>query len=275
MLALFQEVCRLACTVAIDLAFMFSCLPRIKRLMSFVDSPFVLGCLALICMVAGLAKGMTGFGGALVMAPLFGLLIPAPEVGVLIVLIHLATSLQGVRNWASAARWRTVIPLALIATGCAAVTTRWLVSESGVDLRRIVAVAVLLSTLMHIRGWRWLHDSGWRPTFTAGAISGALTVLGGIGGPPIVYYLNGIGQGAALRANLLAYFAVLYVGVVALFVVERQVHASQLYSTALLVPMFALGVFAGERLCKRLPARGLEHIVSGLLLTSGLIALVA
>jgi uncharacterized protein len=248
--------------------------------MNFADfadlagSPATLGCLALITMVAGMSKGLTGFGGALVMAPLFGLLIPAPEAGVLIVLIHFATSLQGVRSWAGAARWRTVVPLALVAMGCTAMTTHWMANESAVDLRRLVAVAVLASTVMHIRGWRWLHDSGWRPTFTAGAMSGALTALGGIGGPPAVYYLNGIGQGAALRANLLAYFAVLYVGVVALLVGEHQVHAPQLSSTALLVPVFVLGVAAGERLGKRLPLRGVERLVSGLLLCSGLVALV-
>ena len=241
--------------------------------MHFADTPSVLGGLALITMVAGMTKGLTGFGGALVMAPLFGLLIPAPEAGVLIVLIHFATSLQGVRTWASAARWRTVVPLALVAMGCTAVTTCWMASESAVDLRRLVAAAVLVSTLMHIRGWRWRHNGGWRPTFTAGAISGALTALGGIGGPPAVYYLNRIGQGETLRANLLAYFAVLYVGVVALFVGEHQVHIAQLWSTALLVPGFVLGAFVGERLGKRLPLRGLERLVSCLLLCSGLVAL--
>lgn len=242
--------------------------------MNVADTPFILGCLALVTLVAGMAKGLTGFGGALVMAPLFGLLIPAPEAGVLIVLIHFVTSLQGVRSWASAARWRTVIPLALVAMACTAVTTRWMASESAVELRRLVAVAVLASTVMHMRGWRWLHNSGWRPTFTAGAMSGALTALGGIGGPPAVYYLNGIGQGSALRANLLAYFAVLYVGVVALFVAEHQVHRPQLSSLVLLVPVFVLGVSVGERLGPRVPVRRLEHLVSALLLCSGLVALV-
>ncbi|MFM0208153.1 sulfite exporter TauE/SafE family protein [Paraburkholderia sediminicola] len=242
--------------------------------MNVVDTPAVLGCLALVTLVAGMAKGLTGFGGALVMAPLFGLLMPVPEAGVLIVLIHFATSLQGVRTWASAARWRTVVPLALVAMACTAVTTRWMASESAVELRRLVAVAVLASTVMHMRGWRWLHNSGWRPTFTAGAMSGALTALGGIGGPPAVYYFNGIGKGSTLRANLLAYFALLYVGVVALFVAEHQVHTPQLSSLVLLVPVFVLGVAMGERLGPRLPVRRLEQLVSVLLLCSGLVALI-
>lgn len=241
--------------------------------MSLIDSPSTFSCIALITLVAGMAKGMTGFGGALIMAPLFGLLIPTHEISALIVLIHLATSPQGLRYWATTARWRTVVPLALVATACAALTTHWLMNESAADLRRIVAVAVLLSTFMHIRGWRWLHDSGWRPTFAAGAMSGALTALGGIGGPPVVYFLSGVGQGAALRANLLAYFAVLYVGVVAYLLFTHQIHMAQLYSTALLMPMFVLGSFVGERLRTRLSARSLEHIVSSLLLTSGSVAL--
>lgn len=241
--------------------------------MNLIDSPSVLGYLALISVVAGLAKGMTGFGGALVMAPLFGLLMPAPEVGVLIVLIHLATSLQGARRWAATARWRVVVPLALIAMVCAALTAHGLMHAGSTNMRRVVAAAVLLSTLMHIRGWRWLHDSGWRPTFAAGALSGALTALGGIGGPPVVYYFNGVAQGPTLRANLLAYFAVLYVGVVAMACLAHQIHLPQVYTSALLVPTFALGVFLGERLCARLSARVMNHAVSGLLLASVLSAI--
>ncbi|TDN69717.1 hypothetical protein [Paraburkholderia sp. BL10I2N1] len=66
--------------------------------MQFADTPSVLGCLALITMVAGMTKGLTGFGGALVMAPLFGLLIPAPEAGVLIVLIQFDGISDGLRG---------------------------------------------------------------------------------------------------------------------------------------------------------------------------------
>jgi uncharacterized protein len=243
------------------------------RIMNVTDTPAVLGCLVLVTLVAGMARGMTGFGGALVMAPLFGLWMPAPQAGVLIVLIHSFTSLQGVRDWAGAARWRSVAPLALVALGCTALTAHWMANASAVNARHLVAAAVLASTVMHMRGWRWLHDSGWRPTLTAGALSGALTALGGIGGPPAVYYLNRIGQGAVLRANLLAYFALLYVGVVALFVAGHQVHRSQLGVVAMLVPVFVFGAFAGERIGKRVPVQGVERLVSGLLLGSGLVAL--
>jgi uncharacterized membrane protein YfcA len=61
--------------------------------------------------------------------------------------------------------------------------------------------------------------------------------------------------------------------VVALFVVEHQVHTAQIWSTALLVPVFVLGAYVGERLGKRLPLRGRERLVTCLLLCSALVAL--
>jgi len=63
------------------------------------------------------------------------------------------------------------------------------------------------------------------------------------------------------------------VGVVALFVAEHQVHAPQLSSMVLLVPVFVLGVSVGERLRRRVPVRRVDHFVSALLLCSGLVAL--
>ena len=72
--------------------------------MNFVAGPQVLAWLTVVACIAGMAKGLTGFGGALVMAPLFGTLIDVPDAGALVVLIHCATSMQGARNWRHAVR---------------------------------------------------------------------------------------------------------------------------------------------------------------------------
>lgn len=243
--------------------------------MSFVGPPAVLAWLMLISFVAGTAKGVSGFGAALLMAPLFGLLIKTPDAGALIVLVHCATSLQGARRWAGTVRWRSVVPLALFAMACAALTTHWITSDNAAFMRHLVALSVLAATGVHMTGWRWRHNGGWVPTFTAGALSGALTALGGVGGPPAVYYFNGISHGPALRANLLGYFAVLFSGVTLIMVESRQIRLPQIWTTALLIPAFVIGVRLGEGVSNRLPLRWFNRIVSGMLLGSGLVALLA
>ena len=243
--------------------------------MTIVPDPSVLACLMLICAVAGGAKGLTGFGGALVMAPLSSLLVPAHDVVTLVVLVHCATSLQGVRQWRGAVRWGAVVPLGCIALVATVLAEYCLVGINTLLARRLVATAVLLVTAAHIMGWRWQHGGGWLPTFVAGAFSGVLTAIGGLGGPPAVYYFNSLGQGAALRANLLAYFMVLFTGASLLLLMENQLRIDLVVTALFLIPAFAMGASLGERYSKRLPARYFDALVSALLLLSGLVALLA
>ena len=154
--------------------------------MSFVAGPQTLAWLTVVACMAGMAKGLTGFGGALVMAPLFGMLITLPDAAALVVLIHCATSLQGVREWRHAAPWKSVVPLALVALVITAITSRFIANGNAVFLRHAMAVAVLGVTGLHIAGWRWRHGAGWPPTLAAGIVSGVLTALAGLGGPPAV-----------------------------------------------------------------------------------------
>lgn len=236
-------------------------------------TPAVIAALAAISLLAGLAKGLTGFGGALVMAPLFGLFVPPQHAALLIVLVHAVTALQGVRGWHAQVCWSRVLPLALLALLSAQIMTAWAAHTDIGQMRRIVGVCVLLATLLHLSGWRWRHGGRWSSTLLAGLVSGAMTALGGLGGPAAVCYFSGFAREAALRANLLGYFALLFGGVTMLLVADRQVQEPQLVVTAMLVPAFAAGVVVGERISPCLPPRVFDRLVSALLLASGLLAL--
>lgn len=236
-----------------------------------------------VSLLAGLTKGVTGFGGALVMAPLFGLALPAPQAAALIVLVNCAASLQGWRRWMGMVHWRAVAPLAAIALVCTAAGVRLIASGALPDLHRAIGLCVLAVTALHILGWRWRHGGGMAPTLAAGAISGAMTALCGIGGVAAVYYFNGMEPGrsdgaqhgaiAVLRANLLGYFALLFFGAALILAADGQVAAPQLGTTALLVPAFVAGVMLGERVYGLLPQRWFHRIVSALLLCAGVAAL--
>lgn len=235
----------------------------------------VLACLVSISFVAGGAKGLTGFGGALVMAPLFSLLIRAQEAAILIVLVHCVTSLQGARTWSRQVSWRFVAPFGGFAVLCTLAMGHWLARADTVLMRHLVAVCVLGVTVLHMRGWRWRHGGQWPSALLAGAMSGAMTALGGLGGPAAVFYFNGVAQGKVLRANLLGYFALLFSGVTVVLIASRLVPWSMVGTVALLTPFFALGVICGERGGHRLSPLWYDRIVCVLLMGSGLVALVA
>jgi uncharacterized membrane protein YfcA len=233
----------------------------------------MIAALAAIAALAGMAKGLTGFGGALVMAPLYSLLIAVPDAGVLIVLVHAATSLQGWRQWKAHANWRAVLPLGIVAVLCAGACAHAFAHVDVRATRRLLACAVLAATAMHLAGWRWRHRGGWMPTLGAGLASGALTALGGLGGPPAFYYFAGSANGVSLRANLLGFFALLFCGSVAALALEGRVTPAHAATAAWLLPAFAAGVFIGERVGARLPTRWFDRAVTALLFASGMVAL--
>ncbi|WP_413458157.1 sulfite exporter TauE/SafE family protein [Herbaspirillum huttiense] len=244
--------------------------------------PLLSGLMA-VSLLAGLTKGVTGFGGALVMAPLFGLVLPSSQAAALIVLVNCAASLQGWRGWIRCAHWPTVLPLAAIALACTAVGVQLIASGRLPDLHRLIGLSVLAVTALHVLGWRWRHSGGASATLAAGAISGMMTALCGIGGVAAVYYFDGIRRAAAssaepeqtafLRANLLAYFMVLFFGAALILAWDGQVGWSQLSMSAWLVPAFAGGVLMGERIYGWLSPLWFQRIVAGLLFCAGMVAL--
>lgn len=246
---------------------------------TLLATPGTLAWLEAISLLAGLAKGLTGFGGALLMAPLFSLFLDAPAASVLIILVHCATAWQGVRTWRVQVRWKSVVPLAVVALCWTQIGVRCLRHTDPLLLRHLAAVTVLLMTVVYLRGWFWRHRGSWLPTFGAGAVSGMLTALGGLGGPPAVYYFSGLaaGQGnfSLVRPNLLAYFAILFSGTTLMLVGARQIGLAQLVNAALLIPGFGLGAWLGQRYHSTLPAQSMRLIVGSLLLASGLLALLA
>lgn len=260
--------------IALHLTVMFSSL-------LFVGSFTLMAWLAAVSLLAGVIKGVSGFGAALIMAPLFGIWLPPSYAGALVVLLHAATALQGWRSWSRHVRWKSVTPLALVALACTMLTTRWFNDSDNTQVHRLVGALVILLTLLHVCGWRWRHQGGIASTLTAGMASGAMTALGGMGGAPAVYYFSGGPEGnaedhyvtARLRANLLGYFCLLFVGASLILGMQRHINVAVLASSAALVPVFAAGVLIGERLYRHLPAYWINCTVTVLLFGSGLLSL--
>lgn len=238
-------------------------------------APSTIVALAAIAVLAGMAKGLTGFGGALVMAPLCSLLISTPDAGVLIVLVHAATSLQGWRQWKAHTNWRAVVPLGVVAVLCTGASAHAFARVDVHTTRHLLACAVLGATTMHVVGWRWHHSGGWIPTLGAGLASGALTALGGLGGPPAFYYFAGTAQGPSLRANLLGFFALLFCGSAVTLTLDGRVLPGHVATVVWLLPAFASGVAIGERVGTRLPTRWFDRAVVALLFASGTTALLS
>jgi uncharacterized membrane protein YfcA len=165
--------------------------------------------LAVVAVVAGsLAQAVTGFGFALVAAPaLVAWLGPTPAVVTVCVLGTLA-SLPPYLREARHTRWPAVVVWFVPATAAT-----WLVGRAlgGVDTGLLAAgagAAVLVAVALLAAGRSAPRAAGFHGAVLAGAVSGAMNVAGGVGGPPVALYAANAGWSTPrTRATLLAFFA--------------------------------------------------------------------
>ncbi len=230
--------------------------------------------LAAVCFVAGFTRGLTGFGAALVMAPAFSLMVGPRTSTALIVLIHSLTSLQGFRAWESRVAWQKVLWLGLVAAAANAIGTVLLEQTEPTLLRRVAGAAVVVLAVVFVIGVRWRQQGGVGATLLAGTASGVLTAIGGLGGPPAVYYFSGqYADSASVRANLLAFFTLLFGSACLLFAGRGELGMGEVGVALLLSPLFYIGGWLGEASFRRTSQRRLDHVVGTVLALSGLLAL--
>lgn len=230
--------------------------------------------LGLVSLAAGLVKGLSGFGAALVMAPFFGLLLGPHASVALIVLIHAVTSKQGSTAWRGRIHWPPIFGLAALAVGFDVVCTHVVARLAPDILRRATGLLVIALAVLHTRGVRWKHRGGAAPTLLAGAVCGTFMSFAGLGGPPALYYFDGLVSDAArLRAHLLAFFMILFTATAVLLVIQGILTVQLCLLALLLVPPFYLGNRMGERGFQLLPPRYFKHFIILVLVGSGLSAL--
>ncbi|MFI4972236.1 MAG: TSUP family transporter [Hyphomicrobiales bacterium] len=165
--------------------------------------PIALGIAAL----AGMVRGFSGFGSALVYMPLisavYGPTVAAPT----LLLIDSICSLPIALHAMPQCNWREVAPVSIAGAVVLPFGALALVVVDPLSLRWFIAVLVLAALATLVAGWRY-HG---RPTLAASLGVGALAGFGGgavqIGAPPLlVFWLGGNNNAVTVRANIMVYF---------------------------------------------------------------------
>ncbi len=232
--------------------------------------------LAFVAFVAGLARGFSGFGSAMIFVPLasaaVGPLLAAPTLTILDglgALPMLPASWRGSDRKAvfiMSAGALLAIPVGTwILTRVDAVAVRW-----GTSIAILVAIGGLAS------GWRYHGRPKSVVTVLVGGISGVLTGVAQIGGPPaIAYWLSGASSAERVRANMVLFlalsqlFAAWTYGISGLF--NLGVAGLALAS----VPAFLLGVGIGSRMFGLASQTTFRWICFGLIALAAIVGLPA
>lgn len=213
-----------------------------------MESLTLIAAVAIAC-AAGAVRGITGFGGAMVMSPPLALLL-GPRVAVPVVLL-LESLIAAPMLWQTrqSVNWRVMG--AILAAACAFVPLGVLVlAETNPQVtRKAIAVTVIVFALLLLRGWRYTGNPRLATSLGLGAISGGMLGATSVGGPPVILYLlSGPNSIESTRANLTLYVTITSLVGIAMLLQQGIFDAHAGRVSMWLAPAYYLGLACGVRL---------------------------
>jgi len=224
--------------------------------------------------LAGLLRGYSGFGTAILLAPVYSTLW-GPRIGVpVILLMELFVSAYLIPRAIGQANRRVILSIGGAAALATPIGAYVLFFADGSVLRRVIGVCVMVMGLLMMSGWRY-HGS--RPlglNLLVGLLSGLLKGATGMSGPPVILYLlSGPEAAAQHRANLILYFGL--IGIVAVIppVWGGLVGLPVLMMAGLMLPLLLLSVPVGARMFHVVPVHWYKRLALMALMAAGGFAL--
>jgi uncharacterized membrane protein YfcA len=237
--------------------------------------------LAATTFASALLYAISGFGFAVLAAPLFLLFLDPPRAIHLVIIISTVLSVVVLRGLLSAIAPWLLLRLAL---GSLVGVPLGLVAFRYADpiLVRAAAGAIIFGfAILMVVSRRWSGQPGqgkhWTAfamssglDFTAGAISGIASALVGQPGPSVLIYLLLAGAAAnTVRATLLAFFALSYGVTLASHAATIGIPAPTWVAAGILIPFAFLGGLAGRPIGDRLGAEAFAVLAIVLLAVAG------
>ena len=248
--------------------------------MTFIESatgltPVAIALAAAMTFGAAAIRGLTGFGMAIILVPLLGLVIRPDKAVVLAILLQFLIGPVGIK---------TIIadsdrPSSLMIAGFAVLATPfglWLLAHTAPDVARLLISLIAIGAFILVilpKGQAVVP--GRAVTAATGVAAGVLTGFAAMPGPPVVpYYLRGAFTPVTARASMmLIFFATAIAGTIASTLLGLATLPLILLAVALFVPMF-IGNHLGQMAFGRISPTIWRSMVALLLGVAGIAALI-
>ncbi|MGA7115367.1 MAG: sulfite exporter TauE/SafE family protein [Pseudolabrys sp.] len=217
-----------------------------------------------IVTAAGLVRGTTGFGGAMLMTPVLSALLgPIPAVVTALALVMFPDALPK-------ARWRTLLYLILPAAVTVPLGGYFLLTVDPAVARKMISAVVIVFSLMLLLGFRYSGSPRVITSLALGSVVGALLGATSVGAPPVILYLmSGPDPVAVTRANLTLFVTAISVIGLIMLAAAGAIGGSLATSAMLLVVPFLLATWLGGQLFARLSDAGARRFALVLMLCLG------
>jgi hypothetical protein len=200
-----------------------------------------------VAALAGVTRGFSGFGGAMVYMPLIAAIYDPRIAAVTILLVDFVSATPFASPEVRRCTWREVTPLSIAMAVGLPVGTWLLLVLDPIVLRWCIAAVVLSLVPILASGWRY-HGAPRLPiTIGVGLISGVSAGAVLIAGPPVIlYWLGGGNSARTVRANLMVFFMICDVLLLAIFGYADLFTARPLALSVLLGIPFFIGMGLGS-----------------------------
>ncbi|MCQ4160692.1 sulfite exporter TauE/SafE family protein [Roseomonas sp. GC11] len=229
---------------------------------------------ALATAIAGLMRGYSGFGTAILLAPVYSTLW-GPRTGVpVMLLMELAVSAYLLPRAIAQANQRVIFSMSAAAVLATPVGAIILFAADGAVLRQAIGALVLGFGLLLMSPWRYHGSRPLALNLAIGTVSGLMKGATGMSGPPVILYLlSGPEAAAQHRANLILYFGVIGIAAVIPPLWGGLMGLPVLLLVALMLPVLLGAVPVGARLFHVIPVAWYRRMALVALLAAGGFAL--
>lgn len=170
-------------------------------------APLAFVAAALMTFAAAAIRGLTGFGMAIVLVPLLGMVMRPDQAVVLAIVLQLLIGPVGLRSVIADSHRRSALRIAAAAV-LATPLGVWLLALTPPDLARVLIAGIALGAFaLLIAGRNAVAIPGNGVAMSAGVAAGILTGFAGMPGPPVVpFYLREAFSPQIARASMLLVF---------------------------------------------------------------------
>jgi uncharacterized membrane protein YfcA len=224
--------------------------------------------------VAGLARGFSGFGSALIFIPLASSIISAKLASPLLLVIDFVAAAPLIPNgWRHADR-RDVATM-LLGTLIGVPFGTWALTQIDALTVRWMIVALIVPMLaLLMSGWRYRGTPTAVLTASVGALAGFFNGVAQVGGPPIVlYWLRDATVAQRIRANIIVFFAASSVLTTISYLIGGVLTTAVVGLAALTGPAFGIGLWLGSHMFGLASEETFRRICYALIALAALVSL--
>ena len=230
----------------------------------------------MIVILAGIARGFTGFVSGLVNVGLLALLYGPVEAIVLSSLFGFASSVMLLRKTIKLIRWSEVVPLNLAAAISIPITTAALLQADSSLVKPAIGLFIAACGITLMLGWNYEGPRNGYVAGLTGALCGSVQGFTGAGGPLMVFYfLASPDSVPTQRANISVTVFIITLMMILALIWGQVIDARIILLATILFPGTVIGTWLGIRLFEIASEEIYKKLAYMALITIGIVVALA